>query len=223
MSSLVATTYQAGDHSGRERDTLWASFQASVAAPASINEQPVEKLVKIERRYLFAGKHVTFVLSYIIPNTVRCSWSSREVVEVAADSEDAKKWPLWQPQAPGPDGDPTLPTEKETAATTSISATSDTTPAKPATERRTGPRKPRTVLPSIPTPGSSKAKKITTLDKSAMDWRAHVTSQPSDTQGELAANRRGGGYLEKVDFLQRVEDRRQDVLEASKSSKRRKL
>ena len=89
MSSLVATTYQAGDHSGRERDTLWASFQASVAAPASINEQPVEKLVKIERRYLFAGKHVTFVFSYIILTLTKVfasptCWPSQNVTECNA-------------------------------------------------------------------------------------------------------------------------------------------
>ena len=55
-----------------------------------------------------------------------------------------------------------------------------------------------------------------------MDWRAHVAAQSSDVKGELDANRRGGGYLEKVDFLKRVEDRREDAFEASKSSKRRK-
>ncbi|KIM69500.1 hypothetical protein SCLCIDRAFT_103390, partial [Scleroderma citrinum Foug A] len=165
-------------------------------------------LVKIEKRYLFAGKHVT------------------EVVEVPVDSEDAKKWPLWQPskpQTPEPEEEATSSAEQQTAVTPSTPATSDITPPKPAPERRTGPRKPRTTLPTLPTPGSSKAKKITTLDKSAMDWRAHITSQSGDVQEELVGNRRGGGYLEKVDFLQRVEGRRQDVLEASKSCKRRKI
>lgn len=40
-----------------------------------------------------------------------------------------------------------------------------------------------------------------------MDWQSHL----STTQGlsdELASNRRSGGYLEKRDFLDRVEDRR---------------
>ena len=54
-----------------------------------------------------------------------------------------------------------------------------------------------------------------------MDWRAHI-AQSGDVKDELDANRRGGGYLEKVDFLKRVEDRREDAFEASKSSKRRK-
>jgi hypothetical protein len=53
-----------------------------------------------------------------------------------------------------------------------------------------------------------------------MDWRTHVTS--SDVKDELDANRRGCGYLEKMDFLKRVEDRREDAYEASKSNKRRR-
>jgi hypothetical protein len=39
---------------------------------------------------------------------------------------------------------------------------------------------------------------------------------------ELEANRRGGGYLEKVEFLNRVDARKEDALEASKSTKRRR-
>ncbi|KAL4073690.1 bucentaur or craniofacial development-domain-containing protein, partial [Scleroderma citrinum] len=198
-------TCQTSYKSNREREALWASFQASVTTPP-LKAQPTSELVKIERRYLFAGKHVT------------------EVVEVPANSEDAKKWPLWQPSKPqAPEGEASTSVERETVVTASTPTTSDTTPAKPAAQRRTGPRKPRTTLPSLPTSGSSKARKITTLDKSAMDWRAHVSSQSNDAQEELVANRRGGGYLDKVDFLQRVEERRQDVLDASKSSKRRKI
>ncbi|KAG6334506.1 hypothetical protein ID866_4577, partial [Astraeus odoratus] len=189
----------------KEREALWAAFQASVATPTSPKEQLPVQLVKVEKRYLFAGKHVT------------------DVVEVPADSEDAKKWPLWRPPE-----QQSLQLEQAQIGTLEQQAESlppalDTISTAPAAARRLGPRRPRTTLPSLPTPGSSKAKKITTLDKSAMDWRAHVTSQGTEVQDELIVNRRGGGYLEKVDFLQRVEDRRQDVLEASKSNKRRKL
>ena len=38
---------------------------------------------------------------------------------------------------------------------------------------------------------------------------------------ELEANRRGGGYLEKQEFLQRVETRKDEVLEAAKGKRRR--
>jgi hypothetical protein len=57
-----------------------------------------------------------------------------------------------------------------------------------------------------------------------MDWNAHVnTQQDAAITDELVANRRGGGYLEKVEFLKRVEERKEDALEANKSNKRRRL
>ncbi|OAX40619.1 hypothetical protein K503DRAFT_687193, partial [Rhizopogon vinicolor AM-OR11-026] len=180
---------------------LWTSFQASVATPPPPKvEEPPRKLVKIEKRYLFAGKNIV------------------EVIEVPEDSEEAKRWPRWSESssaAPTPDS-------SSSAAEIDASASGSVTPTqssaqKPAFGKAPGPRKPRKLLADIPT---QKAKKITTLDKSAMDWRAHVTS--SDVKDELDANRRGGGYLEKMDFLQRVEDRREDAFEANKSNKRRR-
>ncbi|KAF9069501.1 bucentaur or craniofacial development-domain-containing protein [Rhodocollybia butyracea] len=74
-------------------------------------------------------------------------------------------------------------------------------------------------------PGSSRAggapTKLTTLAKSAIDWRVHVDNDL--TKDELEANRKqgGGGYLEKVKFLDRVSERRENILNASKSGKRR--
>ncbi|KAG1868477.1 bucentaur or craniofacial development-domain-containing protein [Suillus subluteus] len=169
------------------RDALWASFQASVATPPPPKvEEPPKKLVKIEKRYLFAGKNIVYWLK-----------SSRI-------RKKAKKWPRWNPS------------ESLSAAAPAPDSSSSTTD-KSATRKPLGPRKPRTSLADIPT---QKAKKITTLDKSAMDWRTHVTS--SEIKDELDANRRGGGYLEKMDFLKRVEDRREDAYEASKSNKRRR-
>ena len=57
-----------------------------------------------------------------------------------------------------------------------------------------------------------------------MDWRAHVEGAEPDSglKDEHDANRKGGGYLEKVEFLQRVEQRKEDALEASRATKRRK-
>ncbi|KAJ7322924.1 bucentaur or craniofacial development-domain-containing protein [Mycena albidolilacea] len=175
------------------RKELWANFQASVDVPEQKPQDEPKRMVKIEKRYLFAGEHTV------------------EVVEVPEGSADAKKWPLWRPP------------EEAAASSSSVQATpllsapttSDTRP--PA--KRPGPRKPKTSLASIPT---QKAKKLSTLDKSAMDWRAHVNAEPADTKDELEANRRGGGYLEKVEFLSRVDARKEDALEASKGTKRRR-
>ena len=64
---------------------------------------------------------------------------------------------------------------------------------------------------------------LTTLEKSALDWKAHVdTSGSPELASELEANRRGGGYLDKVEFLQRVGDRKGQAFEANKDHKRRR-
>lgn len=169
----------------------------------------------------------------------------REVIEVPEDSDDAKQWPRWNPDessdskvgkgsAPSAPAAP-LSTEPAVASSSGLAilsspatnsgsgdgpAQSSATTSKLPPTKRPGPRKPKTQLAALPT---QKAKKLTTLDKSAMDWRAHVSSQ-QDTglKDELDVNRRGGGYLEKVDFLQRVEERREDVFESNKSTKRRR-
>lgn len=151
--------------------------------------------------------------------------STREVVDVPADSPDAKKWPVWrQPELEG--GPPVAsgsgtPPETPMPDPSATNASSSTTTLTKLPAKRPGPRKPRVSLAAIPT---QKAKKLSTLDKSAMDWRTHVRAQEgSGLKDELEANRRSGGYLEKVEFLKRVDERKEDVIEASKSSKRRKL
>jgi len=163
---------------------------------------------------------------------------------VPENSDDAKKWRRWSPHPRSPsdvdagvakekvDGEgkgegengsenpvPPLPPSAVEPSPVPPPPTTTTATSTPGA-KRPGPRKPRTTLPSIPK--VSQAKKITTLDKSAMDWRAHVASQSGDVKDQLDTNRRGGGYLEKVDFLQRVQDRREEAFEASKSKKRRK-
>ncbi|KAF8119937.1 bucentaur or craniofacial development-domain-containing protein, partial [Boletus edulis] len=158
---------------------------------------PVVKRVKIEKTFLFAGKH---------------------------NSEDAAKWPRWSP-CPRPTSDGVAAgTGKEKDDGEGRERESD---SPRATAQRRHPVQSDPALeshgrrsPSIPK--ASQAKKITTLDKTAMDWRAHVASQSGDVKDELDANRRGGGYLEKVDFLKRVQDRREEAFEGSKLNKRRK-
>jgi hypothetical protein len=83
-------------------------------------------------------------------------------------------------------------------------------------------RKSRVQLGDIPSASSNKAKKLTVLEKSAMDWRSHVDSHTeSHVKDELDANRRGGGYLEKVQFLEDVGERRDKLFEESRAKKRR--
>jgi len=189
-----------------------------------------------------------------------------EVVEVAEDSADVKKWPLWRDSTCG-DAPLSLSSTDHSsspaaAATMLVATPSDSLVSPPNSEafvpavaverttigalnqpnrstpkvtdtssaagkpniRRPGPRKPKTTLAALP--GSSKPKKLTTLDKSAMDWRSHVQAEQesgSSIKDELEANRRAGGYLEKVEFLKRVEERKEETLDSLKSNKRRKL
>ena len=154
---------------------------------------------------------------------------AREVVEVPEDSLEAKKWPLWKSEAEATPQD-TTQVDSSTVTITSgseslptVQASEQSTPTSKPSGTRPGPRKPKAKLADLPSSSAQKAKKLSTLEKSAMDWKAHISSQvESGMKDELEANRRGGGYLEKIDFLQRVEERREDVFDASKSAKRRR-
>lgn len=120
------------------------------------------------------------------------------------------------------DSSPSNPIAQASTTSTSQVSGSSCVPKPPI--KRPGPRKPKTAL--APLPGPTKAKKLTTLDKSAMDWERHIQTEQqagSSIKDELDANRRAGGYLEKVEFLKRVEERKEENLDAMKSSKRRRL
>lgn len=58
------------------------------------------------------------------------------------------------------------------------------------------------------------------IAQSQMDWKSH-TSSTKGMADELADNRRAGGYLEKKDFLERVDDRRTGAFESNKKGGRR--
>ncbi|KAL5498521.1 hypothetical protein ACEPAH_1874 [Sanghuangporus vaninii] len=228
----------------KARASLWESFQASVSATTGTSSASTSrsvKLVKIERRYRFAGEEVS------------------EVIEVPEDSEDARKWPRWIPQSAQGEQVPTngasredakgdaLPaaienksqppnaphpskaseSSKDAVSSTSGSKSTVSTATKLTSHPKPGPRKPKTTLPPLP---SSKPKKLTTLEKSAMDWRAHISQNDSTTEttpggisiaDELERNRRNGGYLEKVAFLERVGNRREDLFEESRKKRRK--
>ncbi|KAJ4468870.1 bucentaur or craniofacial development-domain-containing protein [Lentinula aciculospora] len=205
----------------RKRKELWKAFQESVASSKDLVAEEKPKSVRVEKRYLFAGKEIT------------------EIVEVSADSAEAKKWPMVSSETPSVSSSsrrdsPSSLVHKSTASsiipTTFQAGDSNLlysqSSQKPIAPRR-GPRKSKITLSEVP--GSSagtrlRATKLTTLEKSAMDWRSHVSEQDHTVKNELEANRKhgGGGYLEKVEFLERVSERRESLLDASKSGKRRR-
>ncbi|KAJ3935785.1 MAG: bucentaur or craniofacial development-domain-containing protein [Lentinula lateritia] len=204
----------------RKRQELWKAFKESVTsgkdAVDSKATREKQNTIRVEKRYIFAGKEL------------------REVVEVPADSDEANKWPRISPEltstsisSPANDSaSDTFETTLITSATTSGTSSSFTqTSQKPSGPKR-GPRKSKITLGEIPgTLRSARPTKLTTLEKSAMDWRSHVSKQDNNAlKDELEANRKqgGGGYLEKVEFLERVSERRESLLDSSKSAKRRR-
>jgi hypothetical protein len=54
-----------------------------------------------------------------------------------------------------------------------------------------------------------------------MDWQSH-TSSTKGLSDELASNRKSGGYLEKREFLDRVDDRRIGAFEQQKKGQGRR-
>jgi len=195
-----------------ERQALWAKFQASVNTPtATAQGGEPKRMVKIEKRHRFAGEDVV------------------EIVEVPEDSKDAKNWPLWKPPETA-EGVATFDSNDGTSKSTPPMAGLPTGPSSSSAtttglvvNRRPGRRKPKVQLAELPSADSRKGKKLTTLEKSTLDWNAHVNvpGEP-DLTAELEANRRGGGYLERVEFLQRVDERKNQALEASRDHKRRR-
>ena len=167
------------------------------------------------------------------------------MADVPEDSQDAKKWPRWVnpegheltdlPSSSPKDATDTAASEVEKpqedrslqniCVDTTRSTSDPIPPSVPKPQpKRAGPRKSKITL--APLPGSGKAKKLTTLDKSAMDWKTHLQTESaagSSVADELSANRKSGGYLEKVEFLKRVGERKDEALESLNSSKRRRL
>lgn len=154
----------------------------------------------------------------------------REVKEVAADSEEARKWPVWQSPESNDKASPIAAVEPAASTFLETHADVDTSqhpvappPPQPLAGKKPVRRKPKVQLAALPSSSAQKPKKLTTLEKSAIDWQAHVGSQEDpQLQDELEANRRTGGYLEKMQFLQRVEDRKDQAFDASRDKKRRR-
>ena len=174
-------------------------------------------------------EHFRFCLTAFLINL--CERNDSEIVDVPEDSADAKKWPLWKPpngqdETTPHESDPGIPTpstEKTPPLVASAEAASTSAAPTQTLTKRPGRRKPKVQLAEPPSAGSQKGKKLTTLEMSALDWKAHVNASGGpELASELEANRRGGGYLEKVEFLQRVGDRKNQSFEANKDPKRRR-
>ena len=175
---------------------------------------------------------------------------SREIIEVPEDSPDAAKWPRYEEEVSSADASEPRDVPMVDLTTQPLEESPSQTPPPP--HKRLGPRRGKVTLPGFTmghritktttspsvrdktfgpasrSPPNHTPTALTTLDKSALDWRSHVQSHTGDSnqaaplRDELDANRRGGGYLEKVAFMQRVEQRREGLLEAGRGGRRRR-
>ncbi|WWC87537.1 uncharacterized protein L201_002427 [Kwoniella dendrophila CBS 6074] len=122
---------------------------------------------------------------------------------------------------PVKEGDSTVPLSSSNQSTKINSTSPIIPPPNPITSitpRPKGPpirRKPRQSLESM-SAALDKGKKMTTLEKSQMDWKSHTT-QTKGLQDELSSNRKNGsGYLDKKDFLDRVGERRSNTFDSNR-------
>jgi len=194
--------------SGRNSSQLWSDSRNMPASLPSWSRFR-RSIASLARTYC---EHCLLGTPFFILTAPR-----REVVQVPENSEDAKKWPLWSESGPSNQNTADVDNQVSNSSAALAPVSSANENSKP---KARGPRKSKLVLPSLPTSSRNKVKKLTTLDKSSMDWKAHVDSD--GVKDELDANRRSGGYLGKVEFLQRVSERKDDVLEENRAKKRRR-
>ncbi|KAJ1302141.1 hypothetical protein OPQ81_000969 [Rhizoctonia solani] len=167
------------------------------------------KTLTIEKKYRFAGEDVI------------------EKVMVTEDSSEARDWRRRQStggQSTGSTATPIVTTPSSGSPTPNPSSLRLETNDRPVEAlpptRAKPPTKPRKSLSSLAAAG--KPKKLTTLEKSRLDWQSHLASSTQEERDELERNRKAGGagYLEKVDFLARVNERRENMFEHSKRKRR---
>ncbi|CAE6349982.1 unnamed protein product [Rhizoctonia solani] len=203
-SDIPATKILADDAT---RNALWDSFLESTKSEATNSNIVTEvQTIVIERKYRFAGEDVI------------------EKVAVAEDSSEAQEWSKHQStgdQSTNSGATPIISTpgsESSTPKTSSLETNRTDTKTPPVKPKP--PTKPRRSLSNLAAAG--KSKKLTTLDKSRLDWQSHLASSTQEERDDLERNRKAGGagYLEKVDFLARVGERRDTVFEDGKRKRR---
>ncbi|GAA94893.1 uncharacterized protein L969DRAFT_25732 [Mixia osmundae IAM 14324] len=180
-------------------DDLWALFNNDTAPPSALQATAPADATKATLH------NVPVSTKKMIRITRKYTFAGEQVeqeVEVEEDSAEARAFqglPANDEQAAG---------EPQTAADVS----------RPAlTSARPGHRRPRTSLLDMHTKLGLKPPKMTTLEKSKHDWNKFVAKEK--ISDDLAKARKDG-YLEKQDFLQRVQDKKNEQYEELKGAAR---
>ncbi|KAK4683752.1 hypothetical protein P7C73_g6477, partial [Tremellales sp. Uapishka_1] len=176
----------------RRRKALeeFRAMQSEDKAITSGNQERKVELVSVQRARRFAGETLY------------------ETVELPANDPEAIAFLAKKISSESPSQEAVAsPIAEDSSASASLVET-PATPAAAKPKPKPAPRrKPRQSLEAMAA-AIDKGKKMTTLEKSQLDWKSHMATADDKMREEVEANRRGGGYLEKRDFLERVEERR---------------
>ncbi|WVQ73877.1 hypothetical protein IAR50_003458 [Cryptococcus sp. DSM 104548] len=179
-------------------------MKAEAAGPGEVRKEE-EEMVEVQRPRRFAGETIL------------------EPVKLRASDPEAI---AYLDKLKNGDQEPGVSIVEETVTESAVTETpvpetgspALATSIAPAPKPKGPPRRKRQTLEQM-SAALDKGKKMTTLEKSQMDWRSH-TSSSTKMEDELAANRRSGGYLATRDFLDRVGERKADTFDQQGSRRR---
>ncbi|KAF8325801.1 bucentaur or craniofacial development-domain-containing protein [Cantharellus anzutake] len=212
LKTLGASEEADTEGSRKAREDAWKKFQESLSSTSSEPKVVISasKTIKIEKKYRFAGEVGSTIVevSEDSPEGIRWLASQEQVSSPQAEAGAAE-----QLSTPHPEPPPEAP-QGTNAIQQELSKPVQATPTRPPPKLKTKGGLSKLVV--------AKPKKLTTLQKSKMDWNAHLDSEEAQTfKDELELNRRGGGYLEKVEFLGRVENRRDESISNLNNKRKR--
>lgn len=105
------------------------------------------------------------------------------------------------------------------AAEAETSTIAEAEPVVVATaKKRTQMKRPKSTLSSLVSQYNIKEPKMNTLDKSKLDWQGYVDRE--GIRDDLKYKNKDG-YMEKVAFLQRVDDRRLNHLKSGQKNEKK--
>ncbi|KIR52269.1 hypothetical protein I315_05219 [Cryptococcus gattii Ru294] len=195
--------------------------ESSGAPTESVKE--TEELVEIKRPRRFAGETIYETVRLRASDPEAVAYLNRLAAKPDHDEDkfdSAIKQPLPQQETPTPIPSARSGQDKSTTdAKADVSVTASIVTPSVAARPKGPPRRKRQTLEQM-SAALDKGKKMTTLEKSQMDWKSHTSSSAS-MEDELAANRRNGGFLEKKDFLDRVGERRAGAFNEQASTRRK--
>ncbi|KAK6906925.1 hypothetical protein I203_100914 [Kwoniella mangroviensis CBS 8507] len=180
-----------------------------------------EELVEVKRARRFAGETIYEIVKLKKDDPETIAYLSKRDQDqdpnqtTSGSKEGTTNTSENQSDIPKDDHPSSIPTQGQQQQKSPITTSA---PAPKPAPRPKGPpirRKPRQSLEAM-SAALDKGKKMTTLEKSRMDWKSHTTST-TGLSDELALNRKnGGGYLDKKDFLDRVGERRSNTFDSKR-------